>query len=1125
MKYLKYLVVPLAALLILAAQMTGLLLRGELPVLKVEVEARDSGEEERLAAFLDATSRRAGVATLAYPHMPASTDLSAQTDASGNDASGNDDFRNDDSRNDISGDIDLRNGEADILVIDLPFKADPDPKPVAGTFDERLDAIRGRTLAGLQTVIGFSCLSGTENPPLAQELGAWTGAGQPAWVGWYLPDLSDTGRLPEPVPRAWEAANGRSWDHRGAGIVLQAPTNNTVVVLRRGTELDRNFLSVRGQAAGIRLDSLLGSSFAILKESGKGRVLASAAFGFLPAGQELAAAYGIPAEFPLVIETPYGLGSVWTLALDLLEAGSYRSGLSLYPSPGWEAARTLDEPSDSYARFARLAVPIWRALNLVALERKLLAVGRRAAAGRTITRFRAGSRYLEREDSNGNWQPWFVKGVNLGPTTPGHWFGAPPTDEASYTHWLAAMAQAGFDTIRLYTLLPPAFYRALAAWNLAAEEGSQALTAGSANPYPGSTRVQASGKVLYLIQEIWPDEEAPGHDLGDPAYLRAYLEESARTISAVFGRADIPARQFRAWGQYRADVSPWLAAVLVGRELLPEEVIATAQARPDESFSGDWFAAAPGHPVESILALMADLAAGQIANLGGQQVPVGFVSWPTLDTLYHPAEWPAGSDSAPYNDRASVDFRAISTRPGNQAGFFTAYHIYPNYPDFMIRSATYEVPGDKSGYLRYAAYIEDLLSTQKGIPLLVTEFGLATGYGTAHAHPEGLDHGGLSEAAQAAGLVGLYRAIAGSGAGGGIVFQWADEWAKKTWTTETYMIPYDRNPLWHNTIDPEQNYGIMAWVPHSTETDQVGRPTVSASPEPAMATSSKASLATSSKARVESWIDPVWLYLQVAVPEAGPVLDPEQNPVPDSGQNLGQDPVPDEGKDLVLDLGLDLVPGRTGEYRLYPGGPLAPQGSEFVLRARLRDGQLQTADLLVYPDYNRGGGRLYPGASDIGGYTRILSLVNGRANTREGRAFASIWEDGSTLPTGPSGLATIQPDGKLLFRLPWSRLNFSDPSQKRILLDPVRDARAVLTHDSLATLVIDSIGVWAHFRIPGRAPHSYIPGREQNLRLPLQGWEDVQATLRPKLAHSALTGFLPGWDALDEPAIQEADLP
>jgi hypothetical protein len=1082
MKYLKYLVVPLVVLLVMAFQLAGLFLRGDLPVLRVELmeqelmEQEQAGQEqprqESLAAFLHSATRRAGVATLGQPQSIGTWGDTLRGDAL---PSGT-----------LRGDT-LRGDGAGILVIDLPFRADPAPRPVAGPFEAGLDAVRNRTLAGLQVAIGFNCLAGTENPRLAEELGNWTGAGKVSWVGLYLGNLSATDQLPPKILQSWEAANGRTWDHSGAGVVLHSPQDNSVVVLRRGTELDRKYLSVHGNAAGISLDSLLGGYFAILGEQTGGRVMATASLDLLPVGQELVASHGIPSTFPVVIEKAYGLGRVWTLAIDLFEASSFRPGLSLYPAPGLEATRTLDEPSDEYARFSRLGVPIWRAISLAALDSARQTARQEGYSRQPEPRFRAGTRYLEQKDSKGSWQPWFVKGVNLGPATPGHWFGDPPTDETTYLGWFDSMAEAGFDTIRLYTLLPPAFYRALAAWNLAAER-----TTG-----PGQT--SSTRQALYLIQEIWPEEDVPGHDLGEPGYLQAYLEESDRTIDAVFGRADIPERQYRAWGQYRADVSPWLAAVLVGREVEPEEVIATAEARPDETFEGDWFAVGPGWPVESILARMADRAASRIAELGGQQVPIGFVSWPTLDVLDHPAEWTAGSDKAPYNDRASLDFRAIATRPANEAGFFTAYHIYPNYPDFMIRSKRYELPGDKSGYLRYTAYIDELLNTQEGIPLLVAEFGLATGFGTAHLHPAGLDHGGLSEVSQAEGLIGLYRTIAASGASGGIVFQWADEWAKKTWITEAYMIPYDRNPLWHNTIDPEQNYGIMAWIPESTR--------------PATAHGQAGTAA------LRSWSDPAWLYIQVSDPSR--FSDPQPNTAsqPSTASQPGRD------GQLILDLGLDLVPGRTGEYRLYPGGPLAPQGSEFVIRARMQDGKLQDASLLVYPDYNRGGGRLFPGASDRGGYTRILTLVNGRATTGEGRTFASLWEDGSTLPLGTMGLADQQADGSLIFRLPWSRLNFSDPSQTRILLDPIRDSRAIVEHDKLQTLVIHSIGLWAHIREPGQAPHAYLPGKNITTRIPLAGWEAVQAELRPKIAFKVLAGFLPGWEALKELPILEKTAP
>jgi hypothetical protein len=1159
MRYLKYLSVPLAALLLAAIQLVILVSRSDLPALRVEVLG-----QQRLLPFIDATSRRSAVASsVLFPGAEPGTDQ----DGAGS-----------------TPDKGLHES-SDLLVVDLPFVPDTEQRHAAGPFDTGLDRIRNRTIAGLQTAIGFNCLAGTENPRLAAELGSWTGAGMVSWIGLYLGDLSSTDQLPRTVLQAWEAANGRVWDYRGAGVVLHSPQDNRVVVLRRGVELDRKFLSVSGNAAGINLDSLLGGYFAILPQQEGGTVLVTADFGFLAAGQKSAEQHGIPARFPLVIEKDYGLGRVWTLALDLFAASAFRPGISLYPAPALEAARSLDEPSDDHARFTRLTVPIWRALSLAALDNiesaaQAAAVSSAASAGSVavgsvagssvasssvasssvasssvavgsadaaaqdahLPRIRAGERYLERLDSKGTWQPWFVKGINLGPATPGHWFTEPPTDDTIYLGWFESMAAAGFDTIRVYTLLPPAFYRALTVWNHAAVRNGR------------------SEQLLYLIQEIWPEEGAPGHDLGDPAYLQAYLEESDRTIDAVFGRADIAERQFRAWGQYRADASPWLAAVLVGRELEPEEVLATAAARPGQTFTGNWFSVGPGWPVESVLATMADRAASRIAELGGRQLPIGFVSWPTLDVLYHPAEWTAGSSKAPFNDRASVDFRAIKAGPDNKAGFFTAYHIYPNYPDFMIRSARYELPGDQTGYLRYAAYIEELLGTQEGIPLLVAEFGLATGYGTAHLHPAGLDHGGLSEQAQAEGLVGLFRTIAGSGAAGGVVFQWADEWAKKTWTTETYMIPYDRNPLWHNTIDPEQNYGIMAWMPttvsaalaqsaapahpaapaQSAAPAQPAAPAQSAAPaQPAAPAQSaaqaqlqfsvQAAVPTTAADQAEpgallSWSDPAWLYIQVPDPRNLLSLSPGADR---SGSTAAITtaahgdlaPSGDETTttdQLILDLGLDVVPGRTGEYRLYPGGPRAPQGSEFIIRAVLQDGRLHEASLLVHVGYNRGGGKLFPVASDVGGFTRILTLVNGKATTREGRSFASLWEDGSFLPVGPQGLAMAREDGSLLFRLPWSRLNFSDPSQLRILLDPIRDARGVLTRDRLKTTVIDSIGLWAHVRSPGQSPLAYLPDRDNSTRIRLTGWEEVQAELKPKRAHQVLADFLPAWDATAE---------
>lgn len=1002
MRYFRYLLLPLLILLLLAGRWLYLGLRLEPPLLTL----LDIGEAASADVYFDLAAR-AGVSGLRL------------ADPGGK-------------------------GAADLILIEGGFVPAAREALAGGRLHRGLDLAQDLTAGGAQALVSWRSLLGTENPQLAAALRAWSGGSELLWQAYYLEKPAMLAELPAAVRTALAAAEALP-SAAGGSLVLFSPRDGRAVLLRRGIELERDFMRIRGQLGDIPVDSLYGGSFAILAPSADSRVLLSGRLGLSAAGQALAQSAGIPAEFAMLTVRPYGHGQLWTLAFDLPQTNDPLRLPPLFGTARLNLWRSLDEPTDTLARLTRLQVPLWRNLSRAALDSRQYQASRAASAVAASLAVRAGQRYLERQGADGRWQPWFPKGVNLGPALPGRWFGEPPVEDHIYLDWLEAISAAGFDSIRLYTLLPPAFYRALAVHNLARPD-----------------------KPLYLIQEIWPEELVPDHNLADPAYLRAYFEESDRTLDALFGQISIDERPFRAWGDYRTDISPWLAAVLVGRELEPEEVLATRQLGDGAAFTGHSFTVAAGQPVEAVLARMADRAAQRLAELGRTAVPIGFVSWPTLDMLDHPAEWAADATTAPFNDRASVDFRLIRPTTRNQAGFFTAYHVYPNYPDFMIRSRAYESPGDTSGYGRYAAYLRDLLATQEGIPLLIAEFGLATGHGTAHRHPQGLDHGGLTEERQAAALVGLFETIAAEGGAGALLFQWSDEWAKKTWTTETYMIPYDRNPLWHNVIDPEQNYGIMAW-------EQQVQPSIGAQ---------------SPDGSLRVWADTGYLHVEFHPDEAAAEL------LATSG---------------YLDIGLDVVPGRTGEYRLYPGGPLAPQGSEFVLRVAISEGKLDSASLLVHADYNRGGGRLFPRYSELGGYTRILTLVNGAIINREGRIFPSIWEDGSLLPQGPGGLARQGERGSLHFRLPWGRLNFADPSSRLVLFDPVADARQVAARDSLGTLQIDAIGLWAHVRARFGPARLYYPSADSSLRVPLAGWEAVESRLVPKQAYRVLADFLPAW--------------
>ena len=59
----------------------------------------------------------------------------------------------------------------------------------------------------------------------------------------------------------------------------------------------------------------------------------------------------------------------------------------------------------------------------------------------------------------------------------------------------------------------------------------------------------------------------------------------------------------------------------------------------------------------------------------------------------------------------------------------------------------------------------------------------------------------------------LLEDIADTGCAGSILFALFDEWFKVNWLVQRVEQPRDRDPLWHNLLDPEENYGLIAFDP------------------------------------------------------------------------------------------------------------------------------------------------------------------------------------------------------------------------------------------------------------------------------------------------------------------------
>ncbi len=665
----------------------------------------------------------------------------------------------------------------------------------------------------------------------------------------------------------------------------------------------------------------------------------------------------------------------------------------------------------------------------------------------------------------------FVMGVNFGVALPGRWPSEFPEDEATYAGWLDLVAEMGANTVRLYTLLPPAFYAALEKHN--------------------RTRPQAR---LWLVQGVWT-ELPEGDDYVAPAFLAGFQDEIRRVIDAVHGNLDLPPRPGHASGRYRADVSGSVLGWLLGREWEPHSVRAFdrkagaaaggAGAASGVSFNGEYVVVEGGTPFEEWLGRVLDFTIAHETAQYRVQRPVSFVSWPTIDPMTHPTEatvaeekaWKrrrgedvSGTPILEYdNDGVSVDPLRLRPTPAAGGGLFATYHAYPYYPDFMNLDPGYAEARGARGPSRYLGYLRDLRAHHGDLPILIGEFGVPSSRGLSHFHPQGWSHGGHSERDQAQIDATLMRDIHEAGMAGGVVFALLDEWFKRNWLVAEFEVPADRNPFWLNALDPEQNYGILAARPGASgwkvtidgrgedwETipplmTRAGAPAgagfaavgvtaagaTAAGPERPVGDGHDAARAIRGL-RVAS--DEAYLYVR---------LDVDDLDVDDDGR-------PEWNRTAYL-IGFDTYDERLGDHRLPLRDPLrSPVGLEFCA---ILDGP-GTARLLVdtpYDIHTHRYHRPYRSAENNDGrFVEIRVETNRRRFGRDGRVYQAREHNRSPLLH-----ASMDPrdadhdsradwhvgrDGRFIeMRIAWGLLNVTDPSSRRILHDDAANLKVIGT--------------------------------------------------------------------------------
>ena len=620
------------------------------------------------------------------------------------------------------------------------------------------------------------------------------------------------------------------------------------------------------------------------------------------------------------------------------------------------------------------------------------------------------------------WQPFYIQGVNMGVALPGRYPSEFPTDSALYAGWLDTLAAMHANTLRVYTILPPSFYRALRGWNL--------------------THPQ---QLLWLIHGVWT-ELPPKHDFDDRKWKGEFQAEMRRVVDLVHGAASIPPRSGRASGRYDADVSDWVLAYIIGREWEPFAVKAFDRAKHEATaYGGRFLRIKLGPAMDVWLTQQCDLMLAYEADNYNALRPIAYTNWPTLDPLRHPTEATTAEEAAwrrrsgrksetkklEYeNDALGLDANLVEPTTANPAGWFASYHAYPYYPDFMMLDPGYRAARSPAGPSSYFGYLRELVRHHAGIPTVISEYGVPSSRGTAHLHPQGWGHGGHDELAMAAIDARLTRDIREAGAAGAVLFAWLDEWFKKNWAVIEYEIPLDHTRRWHNVMDPEQNYGIMGMYAGEAGLS----PEVGGKPERWRALTPVQSAPSASPRGPRS--------LRAGADESFYYLAVELLPGRFPWDSLG------------IQLALDTHMPNTGQHRLPDTGVRSEVGFEFLVDLVRPD----RATIRVTPDYNRHDSRVDPvTGDDFGRFSRrpvitrnrddgrfdSLYVMTNRARFgRDGRFYPARGYDRGRLVYGTERASTLadwyfdEKAGLLELRIPWDLLNVTDPSTRTLLDDP-----------------------------------------------------------------------------------------
>lgn len=261
-------------------------------------------------------------------------------------------------------------------------------------------------------------------------------------------------------------------------------------------------------------------------------------------------------------------------------------------------------------------------------------------------------------DCGEGWQPFEIRGVNMGSGIPGKWATEFAIDEETYRRWFGYIQAMGANTVRVYTIQSEAFYNAFYEHN-------------KDNPEP-----------LYLIHGVWVNDYVQNshRDAYDKDFYETFLQDCRTMLDVVHGQRRLAAQQVQSagYGSYKKDISPWVIGYILGVEWDDMTVAYT-----DDTYAGrEGYTAYAGKyltttdkatPFEVLLARVGDKVLEYESSRYKTQKLIAFSNWPTTDPFQYPDEI-----KRLYMKCATVDAEHICTTERVISGQFASYRNQGN---------------------------------------------------------------------------------------------------------------------------------------------------------------------------------------------------------------------------------------------------------------------------------------------------------------------------------------------------------------------------------------------------------------------------------------------------------------